>query len=170
MSYTPTNWQCGDTVTADKLNKMEQGIANAGSGGGESVGVSVPNLLVDMIVRLNTYRNTTAVNIAAGDYAVVRLNKYSGEDIPIGIQLHSALRKVEIQPFSSYSDLVLMGVNAESGDVYVVLKNVGNSAITVAANAITMNIEVFYYENIDHTDYCLVMGSGCSDTPINQSV
>lgn len=27
MSYTPTNWQTGDTVTAQKLNKMEQGIA-----------------------------------------------------------------------------------------------------------------------------------------------
>ena len=26
MSYTPTNWQTGDTVTAALLNKMEQGI------------------------------------------------------------------------------------------------------------------------------------------------
>ena len=26
MSYTPTNWQTGDTVTAEKLNKMEGGI------------------------------------------------------------------------------------------------------------------------------------------------
>ena len=31
MSYTPTTWATGDTVTATKLNKMEQGIANAGS-------------------------------------------------------------------------------------------------------------------------------------------
>ena len=29
MSYTPTNWATGDTVTAEKLNKMEQGIENA---------------------------------------------------------------------------------------------------------------------------------------------
>ena len=29
MSYTPTNWQTGDTVTAEKLNKMETGIAAA---------------------------------------------------------------------------------------------------------------------------------------------
>lgn len=27
MSYTPTNWKAGDTVTSTKLNKMEQGIA-----------------------------------------------------------------------------------------------------------------------------------------------
>lgn len=30
MSYTPTQWSAGDTVTSAKLNKMEQGIANAG--------------------------------------------------------------------------------------------------------------------------------------------
>ena len=32
MSYTPTTWATGDTITAAKLNNMEQGIANAGSG------------------------------------------------------------------------------------------------------------------------------------------
>lgn len=26
MSYTPTNWNTGDTVTAERLNKMESGI------------------------------------------------------------------------------------------------------------------------------------------------
>ena len=29
MSYTPTTWQTGDTVTATKLNNMETGIENA---------------------------------------------------------------------------------------------------------------------------------------------
>ena len=33
MSYTPTTWTTGDTITATKLNKMEQGIASAGGGG-----------------------------------------------------------------------------------------------------------------------------------------
>lgn len=32
MAYTPTNWATGDTVTATKLNKLEQGVANAGGG------------------------------------------------------------------------------------------------------------------------------------------
>lgn len=31
MSYTPTTWQTGDTITAAGLNKIEQGVANAGS-------------------------------------------------------------------------------------------------------------------------------------------
>ena len=34
MSYEPTNWKNGDIVTADKLNKLEQGVASAGGGGG----------------------------------------------------------------------------------------------------------------------------------------
>ena len=29
MSYTPTTWAAGDTVTATKLNNMETGIGNA---------------------------------------------------------------------------------------------------------------------------------------------
>lgn len=31
MAYTPTTWVTGDDVTATKLNKIENGIANAGS-------------------------------------------------------------------------------------------------------------------------------------------
>lgn len=30
MSYEPTTWQAGDTITSSKLNKMEQGIAAGG--------------------------------------------------------------------------------------------------------------------------------------------
>lgn len=28
MSYDPTTWNAGDVITAEKLNKMEQGIKN----------------------------------------------------------------------------------------------------------------------------------------------
>lgn len=31
MSYTPTNWSTGDTITASALNKIEQGIVDGGS-------------------------------------------------------------------------------------------------------------------------------------------
>lgn len=30
--YEPKNWKCGDTITADDLNHIEQGVANAGGG------------------------------------------------------------------------------------------------------------------------------------------
>ena len=28
MAYEPTQWRSGDTITSERLNKMEQGIAN----------------------------------------------------------------------------------------------------------------------------------------------
>jgi hypothetical protein len=31
MSYTPTTWTTGDTITASAMNKIENGIANAGN-------------------------------------------------------------------------------------------------------------------------------------------
>ena len=32
MSYTPTTWHGGDVLSAEAMNKIEQGIANSGSG------------------------------------------------------------------------------------------------------------------------------------------
>ena len=33
MSYSPTTWESGDTITSAKLNKLEHGVASAGGGG-----------------------------------------------------------------------------------------------------------------------------------------
>ena len=41
MSYTPTEWKSGDTITSAKLNKIENGIAAAGSGGVGTVRVEL---------------------------------------------------------------------------------------------------------------------------------
>ena len=37
MSYDPTNWKAGDVISSQKLNKLEQGVADAGGGGGNLV-------------------------------------------------------------------------------------------------------------------------------------
>lgn len=34
MAYEKQTWECGETITADKLNHMEEGISSANSGGG----------------------------------------------------------------------------------------------------------------------------------------
>lgn len=36
MAYTPKTWECNETITAEDLNHMEQGIAEASSGGGDT--------------------------------------------------------------------------------------------------------------------------------------
>lgn len=55
MAYTPTTWVTGDTVTATKLNKLEQGVANAGSAlictATYSSSLSVPNYVLDKTVQ-----------------------------------------------------------------------------------------------------------------------
>ena len=47
MAYNPTTWQTGDTITATAMNKIENGIANAGGGGGvpfyEVTTINFPN-------------------------------------------------------------------------------------------------------------------------------
>lgn len=34
MAYEKQEWNCGDTITAEKMNHIEDGIANASQGGG----------------------------------------------------------------------------------------------------------------------------------------
>lgn len=36
MAYTKTNWKDGDVISAEKMNKIEQGIEDAGTSGGSS--------------------------------------------------------------------------------------------------------------------------------------
>lgn len=37
MSYTKTNWQSGDVITAEKLNNIERGIEDASGGGSNNI-------------------------------------------------------------------------------------------------------------------------------------
>ena len=41
MAYKPTEWKCGDTITAEKMNKLEQAVAQGGGGGTFFVGATV---------------------------------------------------------------------------------------------------------------------------------
>lgn len=64
MSYTPTTWNTGDTITASAMNKIEQGIANAGGG-------------VDCVLYTDSNGNTAAY----GDFASALAKVSSG--VPI---------------------------------------------------------------------------------------
>lgn len=43
MSYTPTEWNTGDIVTAEKLNNLESGVLSASGGGSFVIGVTSEN-------------------------------------------------------------------------------------------------------------------------------
>lgn len=51
MSYTKTNWQTGDVITAEKLNKIEDAIEEASQGGG---GLTNPILTITVINEKDT--------------------------------------------------------------------------------------------------------------------
>ena len=51
MSYEPTTWSDGDVITADKMNKLEQGVKNEQTGPagdpGAAAGFGTPTATVD---------------------------------------------------------------------------------------------------------------------------
>ena len=51
MAYTPTQWNYGDKITAEKMNKLEQGVQNEQVGpqgpAGVSAGFGTPTATVD---------------------------------------------------------------------------------------------------------------------------
>lgn len=109
MSYTPTNWSAGDTVTSAKLNKMEQGIANAGganilvahctmseegspvSGTRTLSSNSVPDATLDVTLRQIMDADFTIVQMDYGEdgivYNFIRAIHYFSEDSYYGIYI-----------------------------------------------------------------------------------
>lgn len=48
MAYTPTTWSDGDVITAEKMNKLEQGVKNEQAGApGAAAGFGTPTATVD---------------------------------------------------------------------------------------------------------------------------
>lgn len=70
MAYTPINWQTGDTITAEKMNKMDNGwgvqntqlfsetVTTADNGGGMNMGVLVYSQTIDSDTITVTFNNT----------------------------------------------------------------------------------------------------------------
>ena len=56
MSYTPNTWANGDTITAQKLNNIEQGVAN-----------NVPDAIID-IYHSNNSGDSYEFTIVSGSY------------------------------------------------------------------------------------------------------
>ena len=71
MSYEQQNWVTGNRITAEKLNHMEQGIAEASSGGVEVLtvqwGVTTPDELADMVDRVHTTPTIKMLHLLEND-------------------------------------------------------------------------------------------------------
>lgn len=117
MAYTPTQWNTGDTITASALNKIENGIANAGGGGGW-----------DAVIRLTHANNTgldTDVNltpsIVSGSFAQLH-DKISNGGCPCIL--------VEYYHPYGYQFAIPMGYVKYASEGNINIQVVGVSAIT----------------------------------------
>ena len=107
MSYEPTNWKAGDTVTSAKLNKLEQGVAS---------NVLVVNMIVDTDTGVITLGKTWQ-EIFDADFAIAILTNPTKD-----MQEHKEY--VPINNISSYLDgtysIMIEGTQfiADSADDY----------------------------------------------------
>ena len=114
MSYTPTVWETGDVVTAEKLNKLELGVQEANQSDGGS------GIMFFDITREGTFPNTYLVSsktftelvsaISSGFLPVARYEYF--EDL------------ITLLSLFNYSDTVLMfsaiSVEKDPDDNYAV--------------------------------------------------
>lgn len=115
MSYTPTSWTTGDTITAAAMNKIENGIANAGGGAW------------DAVIRL-THSNDTGADdvlhltpsIVSGSFAQLH-DKISGGGCPCIL--------VEYYHPYGYRFAIPMGYVKYVGERSIIIQVVGVSAI-----------------------------------------
>lgn len=70
MSYDPTVWKSGDTITSAKLNKLEQGVADAQGGGGGGGGATVLDITtVPYLAQAMQTSFETVVGVGLATYA-----------------------------------------------------------------------------------------------------
>lgn len=69
MAYTPTNWETGDLITAEKMNNLEQGVEAAASSSG-TPGVT-PSITANATVDANTGTPDVTVSKSGTDEAPV---------------------------------------------------------------------------------------------------
>lgn len=79
MAYTKKTWECGETITADALNRMEDGIEEALQSGGGTAGYSC----TETTTLLTEETVTTAVNPKYPNYpAIGELSYVFAEEPP----------------------------------------------------------------------------------------
>lgn len=88
MSYTPTEWKTGDVVTSAKLNKLEQGVADAGGGGIDALVVTFTATVDDQTGKITGVSSNKTVSeivsaVESGKFVVATIdaNRWGMSDI-----------------------------------------------------------------------------------------
>jgi len=84
MAYSKTTWSTGDTITAAKMNKIEQGVYDAHNGSGSGSGSSEQYADYDAVVSIyqpNASADPT-IDIIKGNYSIITAKLNSGTTAP----------------------------------------------------------------------------------------
>lgn len=127
MAYNKTTWANGDVITAEKLNKMEDGIANAGGGSG-----------LTYVGQYEFYDNTNDI-IEAGSTKTINPRKIW--DIQADQKIDE-LPEYDIAIVSSAGDYNLPMIQWDWGNGYPFIKimNTGSSDTAVGRCSILVNL------------------------------
>ena len=81
MTYVKTNWKTGDTITADKLNNIEDGIASSGGGGGGATVITAPEDATEVGLDMTFEEMKDAVlNGNIPSFIIIEHGTYEGEE------------------------------------------------------------------------------------------
>lgn len=110
MAYEPTEWTCGDVITAEKLNKIENGIANTDSGGAKLPKVTA-TVNIDHPEYASYIGGTSMVDVEDGIMTPLQVNSPQATQVIEGY----ATPKVEGNVYFFYQPFVDVNTTNFSG-------------------------------------------------------
>ena len=124
MSYDPTIWKSGDVVTSAKLNKIEKGIEDAGSGGGGGALIAIKNL---QDFTLNKTAGEIFDAFYAGQMVIDRYETIFDDEVTVsnnGLLICAEYEKGDGYYFYFYEEEIVI-YSASSADDYPAIQHEG---------------------------------------------
>ena len=109
MSYEPTTWQTGDVVTSTKLNKLEQGVAAGGGGSSDYTTATVT--FINTNEDQNPY-SLLVTEVANGSLSLTMLEVASERQITIPLyngEFYLSLYALQTDTFDPSTQLIGTG-------------------------------------------------------------
>lgn len=111
MAYEKQEWKCGDTITADKLNHMEGGIANASEGGSCDCGFSCNETYASLFSGSVTTEGKDEYNPA--NASVDMLRTFAENEIPTSLKVTFNGAEYICPAYGEYTDQKNFGASSQ---------------------------------------------------------
>ena len=151
MAYENHSWECGDKITADLLNHIEEGIEDAGSGGGscdaDSMQIWIPDGMWVTTLQLQLGGN---IELAPNAWQQLVLSgTLDGKQIIDvgfkGLSVGGAVGNILMSP-----PFLTLNNNQDGATLVVSVKNVGSNTVYLNSTNTKANVLVFYMADEEH--------------------